>query len=105
MSGIGVDPKNISWPTWKDTIEKASKQKLKKINAHFLRTLNALGDSNEAKIRVAEYSTILFQQGQPRFVLNLKQLSNVFKSNRMGIEPESNGNPMQIKRELNINRT
>ena len=37
-----------------------------------------IGDSNEAKIRVAEYSTILFQQGQPRFVLNLKQqLSNV----------------------------
>ena len=26
-----------------------------------------VGDSNEAKIRVAEYSTILFQQGQPRF--------------------------------------
>ena len=26
-----------------------------------------IGDSNEAKIRVAEYSTILFQQGQPRF--------------------------------------
>ena len=51
-----------------------------------------LGDSNDAKIRVAEYSTILFQQGQPRFVLNLKQLSNIFKSNRMGIEPESNGN-------------
>ena len=27
----------------------------------------SIGDSNEAKIRVAEYSTILFQQGQPRF--------------------------------------
>ena len=51
-----------------------------------------IGDSNEAKIRVAEYSTILFQQGQPRFVYNLKQLSNVFKSNRRGIEPESNVN-------------
>ena len=51
-----------------------------------------VGDSNEAKIRVAEYSTILFQQGQPRFVLNFKQLSNVFKSYRMGIEPESNIN-------------
>ena len=25
---------------------------------------NLRGDSNEAKIRVAEYSTILFQQGQ-----------------------------------------
>ena len=54
--------------------------------------LKTIGDSNEAKMRVAEYSTILFQQGQPRFVLNLKQLSNVFKSNRTGIEPESNGN-------------
>ena len=52
-----------------------------------------VGDSNEAKIRVAEYSTILFQQGQPRFVLNIKQLSNVFKSNRTGIELESNINP------------
>ena len=51
-----------------------------------------VGDSNEAKIKVAEYSTILFQQGQPRFVLDLKQLSNVFKSNRTGIEPESNTN-------------
>ena len=51
-----------------------------------------IGDSNEAKIRVAEYSNILFQQGQPRFVLNLKQLSNVFKSNRTGIEQESNVN-------------
>ena len=50
------------------------------------------GDSNEAKIRVAEYSTILFQQGQPRLVFNLKQLSNVFKSNRTGIEPELNAN-------------
>ena len=50
------------------------------------------GDSNEAKIRVAGYSTILFQQGQPRFVLKLEQLSNVFKSNRRGIEPEPNGN-------------
>ena len=50
------------------------------------------GDSNEAKIRVADYSTILFQQGQPRFVLNLKQLSNVFTSNRTGIERKSNVN-------------
>ena len=63
------------------------------------------GDSNEAKIRVAEYSTILFQQGQPRFVYNLKQLSNVFKSNRTGIEPESNGNQTRIDRESNVNRT
>ena len=39
-----------------------------------------LGDSNEAKIRVAEYSTILFQQGQPRFVLNLKQLSSSYQA-------------------------
>ena len=54
--------------------------------------LYIIGDSNEAKIRVAEYSTILFQQGQPRFVLNLNQLSNIFKSNRRGIEPESNRN-------------
>ena len=62
-----------------------------------------LGDSNEAKIRVAEYSTILFQQGQLRFVLNLKQLSNVFKLNRMGIKPESNGNQTQIERQSNVN--
>ena len=64
-----------------------------------------LGDSNEVKIRVAEYLTILFQQGQPRFILNLKQLSNVFKSNRMGIEPESNGNRTQIEHKSNMNQT
>ena len=54
----------------------------------------AIVDSIEAKIRVAEDTTILFQQGQQRFVFNLKQQSNVFKSNRMGmgIKPESNGN-------------
>ena len=63
------------------------------------------GDSNEAKIRVAGYSTILFQQGQPRFFYNLKQLSNVFKSNRTGIEPESNGNRTRIERESNVKRT
>ena len=39
-----------------------------------------IGDSNEAKIKVAEYSTILFQQGQPRFVLNLKQLYQTFRT-------------------------
>ena len=64
-----------------------------------------IGDSNEAKIRVAEYSTILFQQGQPRFVYNLKQLSNVFKENRTGIEPESNGNRTRIERDSNVNCT
>ena len=64
-----------------------------------------IGDSNESKIRVAEYSTILFQQGQPRFVYNLKQLSNVFKTNRTGIEPESNGNQTSIECESNVNRT
>ena len=64
-----------------------------------------IGNSNEAKVRVAEYSTILFQQGQPRFVFNLKQLSYVFKSNRTGIEPESNGNRTRIECESNVNRT
>ena len=43
----------------------------------FRNKVNIRGDSNESKIRVAEYSTILFQQGQPRFVLNLKNVQNV----------------------------
>ena len=34
----------------------------RQFNQLFLK--NIRGDSNEAKIRVAEYSTILFQQGQ-----------------------------------------
>ena len=59
------------------------------------------GDSNEAKIRVAEYSTILFQQGQPRFILNLKQLSNVLNQ----IVRESSLNWTGIERELNVNLT
>ena len=29
-----------------------------------IKVIKTIGDSNEAKIRVAEYSTILFQQGQ-----------------------------------------
>ena len=65
----------------------------------------AIVDSIEAKIRVAEYSIILFQQGQPRFVFNLKQLSNVFKSNRTGIVPESTLNRTGIESESNVNRT
>ena len=69
------------------------------------RSIHIIGDSNEAKIRVAEYSTILFQQGQPRFVYNLKQLSKVFKSNRTGIEPELSLNRTGIEHESNVNRT
>ena len=68
-----------------------SNQKSRNIHK-VLKSLITIVDSIEAKIRVAEYSTLLFQQGQPRFFFNLKQLSNVFKSNRTGIEPESNEN-------------
>ena len=70
------------------------------IFSYLCKDVATICDSNEAKIRVAAYSTILFQQGQPRLVYNLKQLSNVFKSNRTGIEPESNGNRTGIEREL-----
>ena len=34
------------------------------IKISYVKESHSLGDSNEAKIRVAEYSTILFQQGQ-----------------------------------------
>ena len=59
------------------------------------------GDSNEAKIRVAEYSTILFQQGQPSFVLYLKQISNFLNQ----IKRESSLNQTGIERESNVNCT
>ena len=56
-----------------------------------------LGDSNEAKIRVAEHSTILFQKGQPRFVLNLKQLPNVFKRESSLNRTSSSNHPSTTK--------